>query len=275
MTTNRLWNHTNLKKTLKSDLEKILNTDTNERFFNVNLTLIDELAGKFTIFMKKSIIKYGGFDDNIVFTCFDIYEDAITRIYENTTPNILKLIYNSKIYSWCDNNCSHFLVFLAIDPTTYLFDSTDEVTTLLYKPTKKNIHQLFVKLYDLVVKYNLKLDIWTIGWFNKPLYEYLDYNQTFFIEYNLGKNSHNTDYSQNYIKYYKLFKLLCKHGKNINNILGNMVLKNYRKRKSVTLFIENWWFELIHSPYSKIGIKLMEKRTKKFIENLEQVKEIK
>lgn len=268
----RTWNHTNLLEKLHNDLDNIININTNDRFFNINTTLIHELATKFTIFLKNSMLKYGGFDDNIIHTCFNIYENTIEKLYpdnHNITPSI---IYNTKIYSWYYNNCLYFLLMLAINPESYLIDTTDECATLLYKPTRKNIHQLYIKCYDLITKKDVDHD--SIDWSNKTLYQFLQNYEEFFVTNRENNTGYINEYN-NYIKsYFKLFKQLCKYGKNINNILGNIFLKKYKKRKNAGLKIENWWFELIHNPDSKIGKKVLEKRGTIFLQRFLTIKKI-
>lgn len=153
--------------------------------------------------------------------------------FEKKYPEIYNVVYKSRTYDWYFGNALHFIINIVFAPELYL----------VTKPiTDKMKAQFLHKFYKLLTEY--KISVQSPDYYFQDVYEHILH-----IENKYG-------FDITYDTFFISFKMLAKYGKEITGVMEYFVSrykKNYKIRKNAVLFIENYWFELIHNPYSKYG----------------------
>lgn len=214
------------------ELEKLFNQLLEE--YHENPESPENYASLFTEFITCTIQLYNKSNENIIYICFDIFENYISKQSSISLQNI----YNYKLYDWYYGNILTFLFSLG-----YRYD-----LFRIKKQYEHINHQLYIKCYDLITKYNIS--IYDTDYYGSNIYDCLSYMQT--------------RYPNRIDKYFNSFKFLSKYGIRINSLQKKYSSKFYRKRKEAVQKIENYFFEILYSPYTKIGKKYLEKNAKKF-----------
>ena len=179
-----------------------------------------------------------------LWNAFSDFED-----YVNTSHKAVKIedIYSSQIYNWYYGNSIHFLTYLILQPQLY----TSQVQ--LEPPF---IHSILRKMYDLLVRYKCSISL--KDYYNTTPYESM---------VDIKSTAH-------YVKFYlnkpqtALLSMLLKHGSNITNVQKDILKitasRMHMKKKNAVKKIEKWWFEIINSPYTEVGKKMLKKRSSEF-----------
>lgn len=181
-----------------------------------------------------------------ILTCFSNFEKKYKDIYHN--------IYNSYTYDWYYGNVLHFMLSICFCPELY------RSNTIVSDSIKA---QFLSKFYELVI--NKTCSVISGNYYFETVYEHI-----LFIE-----KKYNFDIT--YDNYFNGFKIIAKYGKEVVGIQKYFIsryAKKHRKKKNAIKLIENYWFELIHNPYSKYGKKNIAKVSDKFNKALESMKKL-
>jgi hypothetical protein len=226
--------------------EEVILEDGQENDFHISFNT-EIYAEYLTQIITYSIDNYGNNkSEKIIFMCFDIFENYIKNKFSNNFENILKKIYESKIYDWYFGNILTFLFTVG-----YRYD--------LYGIHRQYLHinhQLYIKSYDIITKYNIS--VYDTDYYGSNMYDCISYIER--------------QYPARIDIYFNSFKFLARYGVRINNIQKKYLSKFYKKRKESVKLIENYFFEILHSPYTKIGKKNLEKKAIEFNKRLKLLK---
>jgi hypothetical protein len=210
--------------------------DEEEDNFRINIINYESYAEYLSEFIIYCIQQYNGnTTDKIIFMCFEIFEKYIETRYET---GILEKIYKSKIYEWYYGNILTFLFCVGYRYDLYATNNSYQHIN----------HQLYIKSYDMISKYNVNI-------YDKDYYDNNLYNCIQNVE---------EKYPERIDNYYNSFKFLSKYGVRINSLQKKYLSSFYRKRKDSVKKIENYWFEILYSPYTTIGKKFLNKKGQLF-----------
>ena len=168
------------------------------------------------------------------------------HIHKNEIP--ITDVFNAPIYVWYYGNFLSYLYHIVFQP--YLYLKGDR------KLSHKQIQDIIHVIYRLVTEY--KVDHTTKNYYHINIEEYTEwvFGVTSFEENNVTPTQ------------YKTLLFLAKHGQNVltiqRDILRIKLARMHKKKKDAVRKIENWWFEIVNSPYTRPGSTMLTRRAQRF-----------
>ena len=156
---------------------------------------------------------------------------------------IISHIMNYRLYQWNYGNC--------------ITDIIDFVFNPMFRISKAQMHDAYRTLYRLIHFY--KVDVKAATIYSNHYFEYIQNAKKLLA-------SDAPKYLYDGIEY---FSVLLKYGSSLIIIQETYMKRFLRKcrRKKAAKLISDWWFEIINSPYTCIGERMLKKRALDFKKN--------
>lgn len=170
---------------------------------------------------------------------------CIAEFKRKHTPEVFKNVINQKNYNWYFGNLAVKAMSIVFLPSLVLLKEPEDYSTCL---NKEQVADVLNTCFHLIVEEGL--DIYKKDYYKDTPYESLRQTTT-----------HLYDIMPVHLRSAAgAFLCLYKRGPYILRVQKRAVRTWAEKRRSAVRKIEDWWFEVVNSPYSSPGKRLLEKR---------------
>jgi len=184
-----------------------------------------------------------------------VYDNFLAYLEKQANMSSQKItqILNAKLYDWYFGNCISDFVVMIFMPRLILGNEAANVYM-----TKFQVHDAYRTLYRLVHFYNVQTA--TIDYYGDVYHA---------VVADLCLRSLYNGLPEHIKEAIPQFHCLLKHGSNLILIqeafMKKFILRKQReKRIKAYLTIANWWFDIVNSPYTMPGQRLLHKRAHRF-----------
>jgi hypothetical protein len=194
-----------------------------------------------------------GKDDFPIFS--HVYDNFLEYLQKQSCMTYHKIteVLNVKLYDWYYGNCISDFIVAIFMPRLY----QAEESTVIYM-TKRQVHDAYRTLYRLIHFYNVSTT--TIDYYGET------YHNTIAQLHLRDTYIDLPDYIKEAVPQ---FHCLLKYGPNLILIqeafMKKFILKKQKERRiKAYSLIADWWFDIVNSPYTKPGKRLLLKRASRF-----------
>lgn len=182
----------------------------------------------------------------------------------NFNKETISEILNYKLYNWFFGNCiSDFISTIFVPSNVIHVDlAVSQIYSrdnrFLYALKPEQVHDAYKTLFRIIHFFGVKANV--IDYYGEPYHEQLLHLTKLSVQFSMPEHIKNA---------IPAFYLLLKHGDRLilmqEAIMMRFILRN-RKKKRVAAYnkIADWWFEIVSSPYTAPGQRLLAARTAAF-----------
>lgn len=175
--------------------------------------------------------------------------------YKTVPLAYLTRILNTKIDSWYYGNCISDFILAVFLPNLLSDSFTGQLPTFL---TNSQVHDAYLTLYRMV--HFFMVDVSVIDYYHEPYY----------ISVAKLREGRMFEIMPDHVKAaITPFYVLLKHGNRLillqEAMMRRFILRKRKERQTRAYeIIANWWFEIINSPYTELGQRMLAKRAQRF-----------